>query len=55
MRLDVKVQNNEFTRRGYTFVLEAKKDSFEVTAIPNGPGPRPFVGDDTGIIRAGTD
>ena len=53
LRLDVPVQANGFQRRGYRFELTPGEDGFQVTAIPAGPGPRPFIGDDSGIIRAG--
>jgi hypothetical protein len=53
LRLDVPVQANGFQRRGYRFELTPSEDGFQVTAIPNAPGPRPFIGDDSGIIREG--
>jgi hypothetical protein len=53
LRLDVGVQGNGFQRRGYRFDLKVTSDGFQVTAMPAGPGPRPFTGDDSGIIRPG--
>jgi hypothetical protein len=32
-----------------------ESDAFRLTATPTGGGPRPFVGDDSGFIRAGTE
>jgi serine/threonine protein kinase len=51
--LDVPLQPETFQRKGYRFQLEASKDGFKVTALPLGPGPRPFIADDSGIIRPG--
>jgi serine/threonine-protein kinase len=55
MRLDVKASKNEFTRAGYVFLLSVKDGgkSFEITASPQTPGLRPFIGDDSGFIRSG--
>jgi serine/threonine protein kinase len=53
LRLDVAPQANTFQRRGYRFELKVTGDGFQVTAIPVSPGPRPFMGDDSGIIRPG--
>jgi tRNA A-37 threonylcarbamoyl transferase component Bud32 len=54
-RLDVKTSGNSFTRAGYRFTLTTEDDGFEVNAEPLNPGPRPFVGDDSGFIRSGLD
>jgi hypothetical protein len=53
--LDVPIQPDSFQRKGYKFQLEVSKDSFKVVALPTGVGPRPFIGDDSGYIRAGTE
>ncbi len=53
--LDVSVQPSGFVRRGYRFELQQSGDSFRISAVPIAPGGRPFVGDDSGIIRAGTE
>ena len=53
--LDVPIQERSFMRKGYRFDLTVEEDGFRVTATPSAPGTRPFVGDDTGIIRAGVD
>jgi hypothetical protein len=53
--LDVPMQDRSFMRKGYRFDLTVEEDGFRVTATPSAPGTRPFVGDDTGIIRAGVD
>jgi serine/threonine protein kinase len=53
MRLDVALSGNAFQRRGYRFELTLEDDGYRITAMPGGPGPRPFVGDDSGFIRAG--
>jgi len=53
--LDVPIQELSFMRKGYRFDLAVEGDSFRVTATPSAPGTRPFVGDDSGIIRAGVD
>jgi hypothetical protein len=55
MALDVKPDGDSFVRAGYRFELSPSKQSFEVHASPLSPGLRPFVGDDSGIIRPGTD
>jgi serine/threonine-protein kinase len=51
--VDVPVQPEAFQRKGYKFQLEVGKDGFKVVALPMGPGPQPFIADDSGIIRAG--
>jgi hypothetical protein len=53
--LDVQFQARQFLRKTYRFELTLEGDSFRVTAIPSGGGVRPFVGDDSGFIRAGTE
>jgi eukaryotic-like serine/threonine-protein kinase len=53
--LDVPIQPDNFQRKGYKFQLEVSKDSFKIVALPTGVGPRPFIGDDSGYIRAGTE
>jgi hypothetical protein len=53
--LDVPSQNLTFQRRGYRFELSMESDGFRVVAEPTAPGPRSFVGDDSGFIRAGVD
>jgi hypothetical protein len=55
LRIDVPVAGNGFQRKGYRFELRVTDDGFEASALPLGPGPRPFLGDDSGIIRAGTE
>jgi hypothetical protein len=32
-----------------------ERDGFRIVAEPMSPGPRSFVGDDSGFIRAGVD
>jgi protein kinase-like protein len=51
--LDVPVGATSFNRKGYRFDLTVEEDGFRITAVPGTPGPRSFVGDDSGIIRAG--
>ena len=51
--LDVPVGATSFTRKGYRFELTVEEDGFRITAVPGMPGPRSFLGDDTGFIRAG--
>ena len=51
--LDVPVTNNRFERRGYRFHIVVESDGFKVTAQPTGAAGRPFVGDDTGVVRVG--
>jgi hypothetical protein len=55
LALDVKPEGNSLTRAGYRFELTASKDEFKVTAEPKQIGPRHFVGDDSGFIRADVD
>jgi hypothetical protein len=52
--LDVQVSGNSFSRRGYRFQVVTEADGFRVTAQPRGAAGRPFVGDDTGVVRVGT-
>jgi hypothetical protein len=40
-----------FQRHGYRFELQADRDEFKVVATPLNMGLRPFVADDTGIVR----
>jgi len=51
--LDVPFAATSFHRRGYRFDLTVDEDSFKITAVPAAPGPRSFLGDDSGYIRAG--
>jgi hypothetical protein len=53
--LDVPTQALAFQRRGYKFELTVERDGFRIVAEPMAPGPRSFVGDDSGFIRAGVD
>jgi hypothetical protein len=53
LRLDVKPSGDGFVRAGYRFTLIAKDDGFSATAMPLEPGPRAFIGDDSGFIREG--
>jgi hypothetical protein len=53
--LDVPVSATAFNRKGYRFELTVEEDGFRITAVPGMPGPRSFLGDDTGFIRAGLD
>jgi len=53
--LDVPTQTLTFQRRGYRFELTLESDGFRIVAEPTAPGPRSFVGDDSGFIRAGVD
>jgi protein kinase-like protein len=53
-QLDVPLLGNGFQRRNYRFQLVVEDDGFRVVALPGGPGGRPFVGDDSGIVRVGT-
>jgi serine/threonine-protein kinase len=53
--LDVPSSGETFTRRGYRFELTTEADGFRVAGMPLSPGSRPFVGDDSGYIRAGLD
>jgi len=51
--LDVPHSADSFQRRGYRYGLEVTSDGYKMTAMPVQPGPRPFVGDDSGYIRPG--
>jgi serine/threonine protein kinase len=51
--LDVPYAATSFQRKGYRFDLTIEEDGFRITAVPAGPGPRSFVGDDSGYIRTG--
>ena len=53
--LDVPLQPSGFVRRGYRFEMQTTAEGFRVTAAPLTPGSRPFVGDDSGIIRPNID
>jgi len=53
--MDVPLQDRSFVRRGYRFELELESDGYRLLATPASPGSRPFVGDDSGIIRAEVD
>jgi serine/threonine-protein kinase len=53
--LDVRPQGDTFARRDYRFQVFVEGDAFRVVALPSGGGRRPFVGDDTGFIRVGTE
>jgi serine/threonine protein kinase len=55
LRLDVPVQARQFQRQNYAFDLQVEAEGFRVDAAPRGGSLRPFVGDDSGIIRAGTE
>jgi eukaryotic-like serine/threonine-protein kinase len=49
--LDVTHNGNSFRRNNYQFSMEVSSDTYKVTAMPIQPGPRPFVGDDSGFIE----
>jgi hypothetical protein len=53
--LDVPFQATAFRRQGYNFELTVESDGFRVVAMPTSPHGRPFIGDDSGFIRAGTE
>jgi hypothetical protein len=53
--LDVPFQPTSFRRLGYNFELTVESDGFKVVGMPISPNGRPFIGDDSGIIRAGTE
>ena len=53
--LDVPTQANAFQRRGYRFQLTVERDGFSIVAEPTAPGPRSFIGDDSGYIRTGVE
>jgi hypothetical protein len=44
---------DSFQRRGYRYGLEVASDGYKVTAMPMQPGPRAFVGTDSGYIVPG--
>jgi serine/threonine protein kinase len=51
--LDVPIGASSFQRKSYRFEVTVEEDGFRITAVPSGPGPRSFIGDDSGFIRAG--
>jgi hypothetical protein len=51
--LDVPYAATSFQRKGYRFDLTLEEDGFKLTAVPAGPGPRAFRGDDSGYIQTG--
>jgi serine/threonine protein kinase len=51
--LDVPFAPTSFQRKGFRFDLTLEDDGFRITAVPHLPGPRSFLGDDSGYIRAG--
>jgi len=51
--LDVPYAATAFSRKGYRFDLTIEDDGYRITAMPASPGPRSFLGDDSGYIRAG--
>jgi serine/threonine protein kinase len=53
--MDVPMQDRAFLRRGYRFEIELESNGYRIVANPTSPGTRPFVGDDSGFIRAGLD
>jgi hypothetical protein len=53
LRLDVGNQAKAFVRRNYRFEVTVEEDGFKVVAIPVSAGPRPFHGDDSGVIESG--
>jgi serine/threonine protein kinase len=53
--LDVGFQPTSFSRGRYNFELTIEPDGFRIVATPTSPNGRPFIGDDSGFIRAGTD
>jgi hypothetical protein len=55
LALDVPFAATSFQRKGYRFELSVEEDGFKVTAVPVRIGPRAFVGDDSGYIRAGVE
>ena len=56
MRLDVPTTQTSFARAGYRFTMTTEDDGFKILAAPQNIGAnRPFVGDDSGFIRAGLD
>jgi len=53
--LDVPFQAGSFRRSGYSFEVTVESDGFQVLAMPTSPNGRPFIGDDSGFIRVGTE
>jgi hypothetical protein len=53
--LDVPFAPASFQRRGFRFDLTLEEDGFRLTAVPRMPGPRSFIGDDSGYIRTGVE
>jgi hypothetical protein len=53
--LDVAFQPTSFSRGRYSFDVTVESDGFRVVGMPTGVNGRPFIGDDSGIIRAGTE
>jgi serine/threonine-protein kinase len=53
--LDVPFQAGSFRRGGYSFEMTVESDGFRVLAMPTSPNGRPFIGDDSGFIRVGTE
>ena len=53
--LDVPFQPTSFRRGGYNFEMTTEPDGFRVVAMPTSPNGRPFIGDDSGFIRVGTE
>jgi serine/threonine-protein kinase len=53
--VDVAIQPTAFLRKGYRFEVRVEGNGFSLAAVPLTPGARPFVGDDSGIIKAGVD
>jgi hypothetical protein len=51
LRLDVPVGPDGFERGDYRFGVTVEPDGFRATAQPLSPVGRPFVADDTGLIR----
>jgi serine/threonine-protein kinase len=53
--LDVPIKATEFLRRNYRIELTVKEDGYTALAIPLAAGLRPFVVDESGFIRQGTE
>jgi hypothetical protein len=51
----VPFQAQQFQRKSYRFELAVEGEGFRVSALPIGAGSRPFVGDDSGFIRVGSE
>ena len=51
LRLDVPFGEDSFERAGYRFSLTLESDGFRILAQPNAPTGRPFLADDTGLVR----